>query len=124
MFPSGLVTAIRARFDACYPDTCSVWRNVGSVTTRGGQIDDWRRVSNGTPGRLTSASPSEDIQGQAMVVNVGFTWHCAQDVDIRAEDHIVTGGRTYDVVGTDNGRTDAAAQHVALVLVSREDLHP
>lgn len=123
MFPAALVTAIRARFDAGYPDTCSVWRNVGSVTARGGQIDDWRRVSSETPGRLTSASPSEDMQGQAMVAEVAFTWHCAHDVDIRAEDHIVTGGRTYDVVGTDSGRTDAAAQHVAIVLVAREDLH-
>lgn len=123
MFPTGLLTAVRARFDAAYPDTCEIWRNVGDVTGRGGQIDDWRRVSADTPGRLTSASPSESIQGQAMVADVGFTWHCAHDVDIRAEDHVVTGGRTYDVIGTDYGRTDAGAQHAQLTLVAREDLH-
>ena len=122
MFPAGLVTATRARFAAAHNDTCDVWRNVGDVSASGGQIDDWRRVYNDSDGRLTGASPSEGIEGAAFVDRTDFTWHCASDMDIRPTDQLVTGGYTYDVIGSDGGRTDALAQHIRLTLTAREDL--
>lgn len=123
MFPSGLLDSTRARFAAAYPDTCDVWRNKGDVTTHGGQVDDWRRAYYQSPGRLTGASPSENVTGGALVEDAGFVWHCSPSVDIRPSDQLVIGGRTYDVIGTDAGRSEAIVLHVDLALVAGEDTH-
>ena len=124
---SALKTALLAGIaaytaDDQFSDTCAVYRNVGDTTTRGGQIDDWRRVSASLAGRLTGANPAEDVQGEAMVVHADCVWHCAASADIKPGDQIVTGGRTYDVIGSDGGRTDALVQHVRVVCVAQENL--
>lgn len=122
MFPTGLVTATRARFLAAHGDTCDVWRNVGDTTAYGGQIDDWRRVYNDLACRVTGGSPREGIDAEGVTSDADFVLHCASSADIRPIDQVIYGGKTFDVVGTDGGRSQALALHVRLVLVSQEDL--
>ena len=116
---SGLQLArMRRVADATLAGEGEVWRRTRVSDNKGGKTETLARVSSG-PWRLaalTTVASSESVFAARLGGQQGW-WATAQyHVDINLADQVRIGGRTFEVVSVDTGRT----WHISARVLCRE----
>ena len=112
------LASIRAEAERLLPDTCEIQRATRTTGGDGETVETWSTIATAacrvSPGR----GPIEQEIG-ARLTSVNF-WIVALPVptDVRADDRVLVGSRTFEVVGVMGPRTNEISRRVACVEVA------
>lgn len=100
MFSPTELAAMRATVEASLPDTAQVQRRTLTPDNAGGHVETWSTLVT-VPCRIAPAgrSPDERVIAERLTTTTLFTVTLPAFSDVRANDRLVVGSRTFDVLG-------------------------
>lgn len=110
MIPSSELALLRADLTGVLADSCAVVRVTRTQTDSGGWTEA-TTTQSAQPCRVGPLSGRERIAGGKIAEEADLVVTLAYDADIRSDDRITHGGKTYEVVSIDD-RTDRLVRRV------------
>lgn len=114
MITSGELALERAEQALWLPETCTVRRVVYTQDAYGSTVETWANGNTYACRVSPAASPREIALAGRLVHEAGLTVTLPHGADVRPDDRLVVGARTFDVIGVVVG---GAWQTVLRVLV-------
>ncbi len=110
MIPSSELALLRADLTGVLADSCAVVRVTRTQTDSGGWTDA-TTTQSAQPCRVGPLSGRERIAGGKIAEEADLVVTLKYDADVRSDDRITHGGKTYEVVSIDD-RTDRLVRRV------------
>ena len=105
MLNEAMLGCVQAAIEGMLPDACTITRRTGTRDASGGYETTHPAVATTVCLITTDGKPQEVPVGQTLRMIVPWVITLPLGTDVRPEDRIVSGGRTFEVVGTDRGRS-------------------
>lgn len=99
------------------PDLCDLQNVVRASDGAGGYTETWTTYATAVPCRLAvdRTQPREEVQAGQVTPTQRYWLTLAHDRAIAITDRVLKAGRTFEVVGLDDGKSYAATKRVAVV---------
>lgn len=110
MIPSSELALLRADLTGVLADSCAVVRVTRTQTDSGGWTEA-TTTQSAQPCRVGPLSGRERIAGGKIAEESDLVMTLKYDADIRSDDRVTHGGKTYEVVSIDD-RTDRLVRRV------------
>ena len=93
------LTAMRATLDASLPDTCTVYRLTRTSDGAGGYTEAWNATGSAVACRISPVSSGyeREVAGKLAAV-AAWVVTLPQGTDVTAQDKVVAGSRTFQVL--------------------------
>ena len=101
---------LRTESQNAMPDNITIQRKALVSDQQGGFTESWAAVYQDIRGRVSVTGGSESVSAGRQDAQINATLTLAYAQSIEQSDRVLHGGRTYEIVSVDAGKTWALAQ--------------